>query len=231
MSLKTETKRMLMTINLLAVAVVLDLVVSAIPGLNASMPFGGKFFGLSMFPLILIGMLFGLKYGLIAGFIYAMYNFGFDYLVYLDTLRITLESWTGESWGAWRILSLIVLDYVIPFMAFGLSGFFMKSLYQKKDLITGIITVSLVRLASATLSGIILWSSSIQYAVSEVESGNQDPNLATRIFAFVGNSLWVYSLVYNLTYIFTTTVLVIIMSLVTYKRLQIIFSPVLKPLS
>ena len=72
MSLKTETKRMLMTINLLAVAVVLDLVVSAIPGLNASMPFGGKFFGLSMFPLILIGMLFGLKYGLIAGFIYSM---------------------------------------------------------------------------------------------------------------------------------------------------------------
>jgi thiamine transporter len=202
MSLKTETKRMLMTINLLAVAVVLDLVVSAIPGLNASMPFGGKFFGLSMFPL-----------------------------VYLDTLRITLESWTGESWGAWRILSLVVLDYVIPFMAFGLSGFFMKSLYHKRDLITGIITVSLVRLASATLSGIILWSSSIQYAVSEVENGNQDPNLATRIFAFVGNSLWVYSLVYNLTYIFTTTVLVIIISLVTYKRLQIIFSPVLKPLS
>jgi thiamine transporter len=230
MNLKKETIKMLMTINLLAAAIVIDIIVSAIPGLNLSMPFGGKFFGLSMFPLILIGMLFGLKYGLISGLIYAIYNFGFDYLVYLDTLRITLESWTGETWGAWKIISLIVLDYVIPFMAFGLSGFFAKALYKKSVFVTSILAVSFVRLVSATLSGVILWGSSIVYATSQVEEGLEDPNIATQIFAFVGESLWVYSLFYNLIYIATTSALVIVIGLLTSKRIQTIFEPMMKPL-
>lgn len=229
MTLKTETKRMLMTINLLAVAIVLDLIVSAIPGLNASMPFGGKFFGLSMFPLILIGILFGLKYGLIAGFIYAIYNFGFDYLVYLDTLRLTLESWTGETWSAWKIIALIMFDYVIPFMAFGLSGLFKNAFQSKKKLSLSIVFVSFIRLISATLSGVILWGSSINYAMEQVENGGEAHNIATRIFAFVGKSLWLYSLGYNFIYIFTTTVLIIIISILTYKRIQMIFEPMIRP--
>lgn len=227
MTLKTETKRMLMTINLLAVAIVLDLIVSSIPGLNLSMPFGGKFFGLSMFPLVLIGILFGLKYGLIGGFIYALYNFGFDYLVYLDTLRLTLESWTGETWSAFKILSLVLLDYVIPFMAFGLAGLFGDALRSKKKLALSLVFVSGIRLLSATLSGIVLWSSSIAYASSQVELGEEAPNLATRIFAFVGESLWLYSLSYNFIYIFTTTLTVLIISFLTLNRIKMIFEPMI----
>ena len=227
MTLKTETKRMLMTINLLAVAIVLDLIVSSIPGLNLSMPFGGKFFGLSMFPLVLIGILFGLKYGLIGGFIYALYNFGFDYLVYLDTLRLTLESWTRETWSAFKILSLVLLDYVIPFMAFGLAGLFGDALRSKKKLALSFVFVSGIRLLSATLSGIVLWSSSIAYASSQVELGEEAPNLATRIFAFVGESLWLYSLSYNFIYIFTTTLTVLIISFLTLNRIKMIFEPMI----
>lgn len=229
MALKIETKRMLMTINLLVIAIVTDLIVSAIPGLNASMPFGGKFFGLSMFPLVLIGALFGLKFGLMAGLIYAMYNFGFDYLIYLDTLRITLESWTGEAWGVGRILALVLLDYVIPFMAFGLSGLFKGVFEHKSTLTIAILFVSVIRLVSATLSGVVLWSSSIRYAVFMVESGEQAPNLATRIFAVMGESLWLYSLGYNMIYITTTTLLVIGIALMTYHRLQTIFEPMIHP--
>jgi len=227
MALKTETKRMLMTINLLAVAIVLDLIVSSIPGLNLSMPFGGKFFGLSMFPLVLIGIMFGLKYGLIGGLIYAIYNFGFDYLVYLDTLRITLESWTGESWTAFKILSLVLLDYIIPFMAFGLAGLFGDALRSKKKLAISLVFVSAVRLVSATLSGVILWGSSIAYATFQVELGEEAPNIATRIFAFVGESLWLYSFMYNLIYILTTTVVVMIISFLTLDRIKVIFEPAL----
>lgn len=227
MALKTETKRMLMTINLLAVAIVLDLIVSSIPGLNLSMPFGGKFFGLSMFPLVLIGIMFGLKYGLIGGLIYAIYNFGFDYLVYLDTLRITLESWTGESWTAFKIFSLVLLDYIIPFMAFGLAGLFGDALRSKKKLAISLVFVSAVRLVSATLSGVILWGSSIAYATFQVELGEEAPNIATRIFAFVGESLWLYSFMYNLIYILTTTVVVMIISFLTLDRIKVIFEPAL----
>ncbi len=226
MTLKTETKFMLMTINLLVVAIVLDIIVSAIPGLNASMPFGGKFFGLSMLPLVLIGILFGLKYGLIAGFIYAIYNFGFDYLIYIDTLRITLESWTGETWSAFKIFYLIMFDYVIPFMAFGLSGLFKQSLNSKSRLTVSVIFVSVIRLISASISGVILWGSSISYAASQVENGDEPHNIATRIFQSVNESIWFYSIAYNFIYIFTTTVIVLLILLVTHKRIAIIFEPV-----
>ncbi|RJX26177.1 MAG: hypothetical protein C4537_03205 [Acholeplasma sp.] len=224
MALKSETKKMLMTIQLLAIAIVLDLVISAIPGLNASMPFGGKFFGLSMFPLVLIGILFGLKYGLIGGLIYAIYNFGFDYLVYLETLRVTLESWTGQTWSIWKILSLVLLDYVIPFTAFGLSGLFHRALNTHLKMIGSMLFVSAIRLVSATLSGVILWSSSIEYAMAEVESGGE-PNIATQIFASVGESLWLYSFTYNFIYIFTTTFLVILVGVMIRKRLLVIVEP------
>ena len=180
-----------------------------------------------MFPLVLIGILFGLKYGLIGGFIYALYNFGFDYLVYLDTLRITLESWTGETWSAFKILSLVLLDYVIPFMAFGLAGLFGDALRSKKKLALSLVFVSAIRLISSTLSGIILWGSSIAYASSQVELGEEAPNLATRIFAFVGESLWLYSLSYNFIYIFTTTLTVMIISFLTLKRIKMIFEPMI----
>lgn len=226
MAIKTETKKMLMTINLLTIAIVLDLVVSAIPGLNLSMPFGGKFFGLSMLPLVLIGLFFGVKYGLIAGFIYALYNFGFDYVIYIDTLRITLESWTGESWTAIKIILLILLDYVIPFTAFGLSGLFKGALQSKVKLTISMLSVSLVRLISSTLAGVILWSSSISYAMQEVESG-EPHNLATRIFGAVGESLWLYSLGYNLLYITTTTIVVLLIAMITQKRLLMIVEPML----
>jgi thiamine transporter len=224
MKLKKETWKMLITVNLLAFAIILDVVTSAIPGLNLSMPFGGKFFGISMLPLVLIGLLVGLKYGIIAGFIYAMYNFGIDYIVYLETLRVTLESWTGISWSFGMILMLILLDYVIPFMAFGLSGIFKDGLKHIYKFLYAVLFVSFIRLVSSTMSGVLLWSSSILYASQEVQLGNESHSIATRIFQFVGDNLVLYSFGYNFIYIFTTTLSVIIIGLIIFKRLQLIYN-------
>ena len=222
MNRKTETKKMIATINLLAMAIILDVLINAIPGLNLSMPFGGKFFGISMLPIVIIGLMFGLKYGLISGFIYAMYNFGVDYIVYIEALKATLESWTGETWGATKIFFLILFDYIIPFMAFGLAGLFKEGFKKKSRFIYAFITVSVVRLISATISGVILWSSSINYAVSQVEQGESSGNIATRLFSFVGNKVWLYSLGYNFIYILSTLVVTLVIGLLSYRRLQAI---------
>jgi thiamine transporter len=211
---------MLIAVNLLAFAIILDVITNAIPGLNLSMPFGGKFFGISMLPLVLIGLIVGLKYGLISGFIYAIYNFGVDYIIYLETLRITLESWTGTTWTFGMITMLILFDYVIPFTAFGLSGLFKDGLNQPIQMIKAILFVSLIRLVSSTLSGVILWQSSIIYASEQVNLHGEAPNLATRIFAFVGESLWLYSFGYNFIYIFTTTLAVSLIGLLIFKRVK-----------
>lgn len=219
MNQNLETRKMIVTINLLAMAIIIDLLVSAIPILNLSMPFGGKFFGISMLPLVMIGLMFGLKYGLISGFIYAMYNFGFDYIVYMEALKSTLESWTGETWSAFKMLLLILFDYIIPFMAFGLSGLFKEGFNKKLKFIGAFVLVSLVRLISSTISGVILWSSGIKFASAAVEEG-ADPDLATRIFAFVGENIWLYSLSYNVIYITSTLIVTLLIGLLSYKRLQ-----------
>ncbi len=220
MKTRNETKKLVVTAILLASAIVIDLIVSFIPGLNISMPFGGKFFGISMIPMILIGLIFGLKYGLLAGFIFGLYNFSFDYLVYLSALRDTLESWTGTPWTGLQIFLLIALDYIIPFTAFGLSGLFKGGLRKVSDVIYATIFVSLIRLISSTMSGVVLWSSSIQYAVDAVASGDADPDIATRLFSTMGGNLWLYSLFYNLTYILSTGAVVLLISLSMRLRLN-----------
>lgn len=220
MKLKKETKRMLIAVNLLAFAIILDVITNAIPGLNLSMPFGGKFFGISMLPLVLIGLIVGLKYGLISGLIYAIYNFSADYIIYLETLRITLESWTGISWNFGMIVLLVLFDYVIPFTAFGLSGLFKDGFSSKLNMIKSILFVSAIRLVSSTLSGVILWQSSIIYASEQVNLHGEAPNLATRIFSFVGERLWLYSFGYNFIYIFTTTISVGLIGLLIFNRVR-----------
>ena len=214
-----NVKAVVTTAILVAIAIIVDVITSSIPGLNASMPFGGKFFGISMIPLVLIGLIFGLKYGLLGGFIYALYNFGADYIVYLDTLRITLESWTGESWSLLKIISLFLLDYAFPFMAFGLSGLF-KTPFEMTafKMFQAFAFVSFVRLISSSLSGILLWSSSIAYATSEVEAGNIEPNIATQIFELFGNNVVFYSISYNLIYIVTTLLISFSIGIVIYQR-------------
>ena len=221
---RKATFKLVLTAVLLAIAVVIDLLVSVIPGLNLSMPFGGKFFGFSMIPLILIGLLCGLEYGLAAGFIFGIYNFSADYMIYLSALKDTLESWTGTAWNGFQISLLVTFDYIVPFMAFGLSGIFHKKFVEFGSVLKSILLVSIVRLFSATLSGVILWSSSIDYAVSSVESGDMDPNIATNIFSAVGGNLWLYSLGYNLTYILTTGIIVYIILKLTHKRIYTIAS-------
>src|SRR5690554_2802159 len=165
-----ELTKLIVTAIMVAVAIVLDVIVSSIPGLNLSMPFGGKFFGISILPLIIIGLIYGLKYGLLGGFTYAIYNFSFDYLIYLSTLKATLESWTGTTWTFWHILALILFDYLIPFTAYGLAGLFKKdNLNTISNIVKAVLLVSVVRLVSSSIGGVLLWGSSIEYAASAGE--------------------------------------------------------------
>lgn len=215
---RENLSKIIITAILVAVAIIIDIIITNIPGLNLSMPMGGKFFGLSMFPLILIGLIFGLKYGLLGGFLYALYNFSFDYLIYLSTLKATLESWTGTSWGFWHIVALIVFDYLLPFTAFGLSGLFSKDgLKSIKNITYAFIFVSFVRLIGHALGGYLLWGSYIKEAAAQNEN-----NIATKIFSFVNNNLFLYSLIYNSIYIITTGLTVYVITLLTRKNLEII---------
>lgn len=66
---KTNTKRLVETAMLLAVATVLTIISGYIP---FQLPFGGSITIVSMLPIVMIAYRYGTKWGLFSGFIFAL---------------------------------------------------------------------------------------------------------------------------------------------------------------
>ena len=81
----------------------------------------------------------------------------------------------------------ILLDYVIAFTIAGAADIFAKPFGKRRILgyTVGAVVISLIRLASSFLSGVILWGS----------------------YAPEGMNIWIYSLVYNSSYMIPNAIL------------------------
>jgi thiamine transporter len=87
----------------------------------------------------------------------------------------------------WALVLCIVLDYLVAFSVVGAADVFAKP-FGKKRIIgycVGAVAVCLIRFASSFLSGVILW-------------GSHAPE---------NMNVWVYSLVYNSSYMLPNAVL------------------------
>ncbi|MDY0278044.1 MAG: energy-coupled thiamine transporter ThiT [Acholeplasma sp.] len=209
---KLELQKVVLTTVLVALGIILDLIVSQIAFLK--MPMGGNLLGISMVPLVLIGFIFGMKYGFLGGILYGLYSFSLDYFTYVSAFF--------HDEKIVKILALIFLDYLIPFTAFGLTGLFhKKNLSTINNIVLGTVFVSITRFISSTLSGVILWSSYIKEAAYGVEHGDT-PNIATKIFSLVNNNIWLYSAFYNVIYILTTLIATLLILIMIRKRILVI---------
>ncbi|MFH0766799.1 MAG: energy-coupled thiamine transporter ThiT, partial [Bacillota bacterium] len=120
-----EIRKITMSSALVAIAFAIELLVRfVLPMFN--MPFGGNFIGISMLPLILVGYLYGLKYGVLAGFVYGIFEI------------ILAPSGYIIGWS-------FLLDYLVGFTAFGLTGLFVGKLNSSKWTIIGITVAGFVR--------------------------------------------------------------------------------------
>ncbi len=86
-------------------------------------------------------------------------------------------------------IGCILLDYIIPFSCLGLASYFARP-FKNKILGISVSTaaVCLIRFISSFLSGILLWGA----------------------YAPAGTPVWIYSLVYNGSYMLPETILTII---------------------
>lgn len=176
MTKQSELSKVTYTSILIAAAIVLELVNKFLfPYLN--MPFGGNFIGLSMIPLVLIGFLFGLKFGLLGGLVYGI----------IELLIAPSGNIVGWSF---------ILDYLVGFTAFGLTGLFIGKLKNAKYVIIGILLAGFVRYLSVSFAGVIFWSEII--------------NTDAFVFSFI---------TYNLGYNLSTTLITIIITLLLKNRL------------
>ncbi|MBE6585855.1 MAG: energy-coupled thiamine transporter ThiT [Ruminococcaceae bacterium] len=105
----------------------------------------------------------------------------------------------ANTW--WAILLCILLDYVVAFSILGASELFAKTFGQKHRLLgygMGAVIVCLLRYVCSTLSGGILWGS----------------------YAFEGWNPWVYSIVYNGSYMIPNAILTAALAVLLCRALD-----------
>ncbi|WP_025724673.1 energy-coupled thiamine transporter ThiT [Acholeplasma granularum] len=174
--------------TLLAIAIAIDIVTGMIPGLNLSMPLGGRLFNLSLLPIILIGIFLGPGYGIVGAVTYGLFGFFYDgYALSYFAQNIS------------EAALVFFLDYIIAFGALGLSGFFKNSLKSIWSFSLTTTIVLVIRWFSSTVVGAILWAS---YATSNEWTANLMNN--------VGKNAFIYSGIYNILYTLTTLVSMIV---------------------
>ena len=91
----------------------------------------------------------------------------------------------ANTW--WAIVLCVLLDYVIAFSVVGIAGLIAKPFgkYRLSGYCVGAIAVCLIRFVSSFLSGVVLWGS----------------------YAPEGMNVWLYSLVYNASYMIPNAIL------------------------
>lgn len=169
-------------------------------------PFGGSVTLFSMVPLLLISFRHGIKWGLGCSFVYSVVNMflGMKNLAYIPT--------------AWGIIATIFLDYIIAFTVIGIAGMTRNIKLMKNTAANSLINtfggsfIALtIRFVCHLVSGAVIWYSLTQGWYAD------DP---THIVHKYGP--WMYSLVYNATFMIPEIVLTLIATPVLVRLLAII---------
>ena len=159
-------------------------------------PMGGSVTLLSMLPILMVGVRHGLKWGVSTSFLYAMFQL-FQALIKGNVFPYCI--------GISMIIICAAFDYILPFTALGLSGFAHSKNGNIGKIRTVVIMSALIvfRFCCHFITGVAIW-------------GQWAPE---------GMGKYVYSLLYNGTYMLPELVLTvagaaIIISTPQFKRLM-----------
>ena len=152
------------------------------------LPNGGSITLFSMLPFILVSFRHGMKWGLFTGFVNSL-------------LQMLLGFWAPPTPGILPLVGMILLDYVLAFMAMGLACVFAKPFANRMaGVAVGTAAVCALRFLCSFLSGVLIWG-----------------NLSDGIGA------WVYSLTYNGSYMLPETILTVVAAVLLCKAAPKLF--------
>ncbi len=131
-------RRLTVTAMLIALATVLSLIKVI------KMPLGGSVTLLSMLPIAMISIEYGIGWGFSSAFLYSIIQFALD---------------AGEafSWGlsVWALIGTVVFDYLLAYTSLGISGIFRKR--GVKGVCSGIFIALLLRFTCHFISGVLVF--------------------------------------------------------------------------
>ncbi|MBQ3023621.1 MAG: energy-coupled thiamine transporter ThiT [Clostridia bacterium] len=174
------TKKLTASALLVALATVLMWVSKLLP---APWLQGGSVTLASMVPIIMVGILFGTKWGLCSSLAYAL-------------LQMIFGFYPPPTQTLGYFVLVILLDYIFAFGVLGLSGTF-YALFKKKFFAIPLsaFIVTALRYLCHILSGLLIWG----------------------VYAPEGQTVLMYSLVYNGTYMIPEIIISSIVTSIIFK--------------
>ena len=177
-----KTQRLTITGIMIALGTVLSII------RIFQLPFGGEITLFGMVPILLIGYLFGVKWGLASGAVFGVIQ---------GLLGATMSgAFIGQRVSG--VIAVMAIDYIFAFAVLGFSGSFKNKIKKPTaSFVLGCVLGVFLRFCAHFVSGVIIWGT---YAQSTLEAVNN--SLSTAILSnFTGTGLAaIYSLVYNASF-------------------------------
>ena len=177
----TRTKEKTIKIAICAIMIALGTALSFIKLYDS--PLGGSVTLFSMTPILFIGFKYGPAWGFSSAFVYSIFQLllGLSAVTYVPTP-------TG-------VAVCIILDYIIAFTVLGITGFYKRKKINLLTVIIGSLNACILRFISHFLCGGIIW-----YEITKNGSWNDT------VFKY---SKWMYSFIYQCSYLAPETILVL----------------------
>ena len=158
-------------------------------------PWGGAITVLSMLPIVLFSLRYGVKYGLGVAFVYSLIQF----------IQGMADGIFGWGLTPVALIACIFIDYIFAFSILGIAGVFGNK--KVGSIIGGVVVALMGRFLCHFISGVLIFNS-----FGELWNG------------FSVDSSWLYSLLYNAAYmlpeiIFTTAGAIILLKTPAMRRL------------
>lgn len=186
---KTSIYRLVLTGLMLGLATALSIVTVF------KLPFGGEITACSMAPLIVIGQLYGVGWGISSCAVYGLLQ-----------LLLGLNNFTYAT-SIWAVLAIALLDYIGAYAVVGLSGATRKMKNKPLAASLGALIGGVLRFLFHFASGVVVWSEyANQTAIPSILHGTW----FTDSDAFV----YTYSFFYNGSYMLIETAGAMIISVV-----------------
>ncbi len=195
-------RKLALSAMLVALASVLAALSMAIP---LQLPFGGSVTLASMLPIVLIGYMFGTKWGLAGAFVYSVVQ------LLLGWGTVSAFFLPGDAqmiW--WRAVIVCLLDYILAYTVIGFSGVFAGKIKNSgRALCVGSVFALLLRYTCHNISGAIFFGTWAEWFFTDVMPGIGGWVLST----FSGWGLAaIYSVSYNGLYMIPEIVLTAILA-------------------
>jgi thiamine transporter len=108
------------------------------------MPYGGDITAVSMLPIALISIKYGIKQGIVTAFLFSIFQFFYGFFA-LTAFLHTFKA----------VIICVMFDYILPYTFLGFAGIFRKHGYF--GCLVGLFSVLFVKFVFHFISGIMIW--------------------------------------------------------------------------